>query len=372
MRRLIILFGAAILLAVVAVAPADGQSNKIKLPKPVGIHSVGTMTYEWADQQRTFSYSSHDQDQRKIVVQIWYPSTNDLKAQQASYSPLSNEFDQVVCNSQLRPGFAKGLSKCPLILVCPGRGVKHCAYTVIAESLSSRGYVVAAIGMPGIGNVSFSDGYQARPDPRFQPSRGLMSGPYEKVDEFFETPTEIGRQDLDLAVRRLRKLNEGDPSNRFINKLDLSNIGIFGHSLGGRVGGAFAAANTSVKAYISMEGIAPRRARFEGLLHMPVAMMCSSGTLPYAKQNYQTLIDGRTEQVFMIELQKFGHNSVTDLPLIDPDRFNYEIEPKLGLLTSVKVIERFFDTHLKRGNSFGESLKGLDNVIVTEFTKKNK
>ena len=259
---------------------------------------------------------------------------------------------------------------CPLVLISPGRGVDHCAYTSIAESLASNGYVVASVGMPEIGFVIFSDGYTCKPNPGFRPSRELMAGPYEKVDEFFETPTKIGKQDLEFALRQIQILNDEDPNGRFTNRIDLQNVGLFGHSLGGRIAGALAAENANIKAYISMEGIAPRQARFEGLLRMPVAMMCSSGTLPYAKENYQTLIDGRKQTVFMVELQKFGHNSVTDLPVISPGRYNYEIDPTTGLLTSVKIVNAFFDAYLANGAPFGETINGVKNVVITEYGKQ--
>ena len=122
-----------------------------------------------------------------------------------------------------------------------------------------------------------------------------------------------------------------------------------------------------------MEGIAPRRARFEGLLSMPVAMMCSSGTLPYAKDNYQTLIDGRKETVFMIELQKFGHNSVTDLPFLDPDKFGYEIDPETGLLTSNRIVTAFFDACMRATVcDFEKSIVNSENVILTVHKRPTK
>ena len=153
------------------------------------------------------------------------------------------------------------------------------------------------LGWPGIGHVTFRNGQVVNPDPSFRPSSDLMSGPYEKVDKFFEVPTEIGRKDLEFVLRQLQSLND-DPDGRFFDRIDLDNIGLFGHSLGGRIAGAHAATNIDVKAYISMEGIAPRDVRFDGLMDMPVAMMCSSGTLKYATDNYQTLVDGRANTVF--------------------------------------------------------------------------
>jgi len=79
------------------------------------------------------------------------------------------------------------------------------------------------------------------------------------------------------------------------------------------------------------------------------------------------LIDGRKETVFMIELQKFGHNSVTDFPFVTPNQFNYEIEPKTGLTTSVAIVQAFFDAYLKQGQAFREATSDLENVVVTEY-----
>jgi hypothetical protein len=95
-------------------------------------------------------------------------------------------------------------------------------------------------------------------------------------------------------------------------------------------------------------------------------MMCSSGTLPYAKDNYQMLIDGRKEEVFMIELVDFGHNSVTDFPFVTPSQFNYAIDARLGLETSVQIVRAFFDAYLGAEDGSLESTNALDNVVVTK------
>ncbi len=341
------------------------QRTPISLPQPNGPYPVGTVTYQWEDHTRTFSFSSYEGDFRQVMVQFWYPAQDDSTALLASYSPLSPDYRHVAGHSTVRPAFSNGLRANPLVLISPGRGTERFGYTTIAEALASNGYVVAAVDMPDIGYVTYPDGYIARPNPAFRPSRELMAGPYENVDEFFETPTEMGLEDLELVLRRIHQLNDDDPTGRFTERIDLSRVGIFGHSLGGRIAGALAEKQTSIKAYIAMEGIAPRRARLNGL-GMPAAMMVSSGTLPYAIDNYQTLIDGRKNTVFMVELQKFGHNSVTDFPYVTPDQFGYEIDPRVGLITSVTIVQAFFDAYLKQGSGFLESTSDLENVLVTE------
>jgi len=347
------------------------QRDSIRLPLPTGPYPVGTVTFHWEDRARTHRFSSFEDDLRQIIVQLWYPGEDDSTAVPAPYSALSADYRHVEGHSRLRTAFSKRVSTSPLVLIGPGRGVERFGYTTIAEALASNGYVVAAVDMPEIGYVIYPDGYIVKPNAEFRPSRDLMAGPYEMVDEFFEKPAEMGRLDLELALENLRQLNDEDPTGRFINKIELDNVGIFGHSLGGRIAGALAERNTNIKAYISMEGIAPRRARFNGL-DMPVAMLVSSGTLPYAKDNYQTLIDGRTNTVFLIELQTFGHNSVTDFPTVTPEQFNYEVDPRVGLVTSVAIVQAFFDAYLKRSRGFRESAGNLEHVLVTEYAGRAK
>jgi predicted dienelactone hydrolase len=228
---------------------AQSEFEPVKLLQPTGAHAVGTVTYNWADETRQFNYSSFPGDRRKIIVQVWFPAERDPEASMAPYSAVSADYQNVEANSKLSPAFSQAVSVAPLILISPGRGVERFGNTTIAEDVASHGYLVAAVDMPEIGYLIYPEGYIALPNPQFRPSRELMSGPYEKVDKFFEEPTEIGRQDLELALQNIRRLNQTDPTGRFVGKIDATKIGIFGHSLGGRIAGAFADQNENVKAY---------------------------------------------------------------------------------------------------------------------------
>ena len=345
------------------------QTDSTVLQKPSGIYPVGTVTYEWEDKTRNFSYSSYRKDKRVIPVQFWYPSVKDNNAKKAPYSALSKDYAHAASNSYLYAAFSNKIEKSPLIIISPGRGTERYGYTTIAEELASNGYVVVAIDMPEIGYVIYGNGYIVKPSSTFRPPRGMMGGPYEKVDEFFEEPTRIGVQDIEFVISNIHMLNKGDITNRFKNKIDIKNIGIFGHSLGGRIAGAYAAKNKNVKAYISMEGIPPRDVRYEGLIKTPTAMLSSSGTYHFAKDNYDALILNRNSLVYMIVLNKFGHNSVTDFPLITPSYFNYAIEPKTGLRISRSIIRNFFNEHLLNRGDFDQTLSKYNEVIHNTYNK---
>lgn len=337
--------GLAIALAISCPAQAPA------LPAPTGDRAVGTVVCHWLDGERPLQYSPFAGDRRPVVAQLWYPADAE-----AAGAP----------GARLRAAFAPGLGRCPLVLICPGRGLGRGAYSTIAADLASHGFVAAVIDMPGIGRVTLPDGFEIGPDPAFRPPPGLMAGPYERVDEFFAPPTAIGCQDLELALAELRRLDAGDPTGRFTGHVDVDSIGVFGHSLGGRIAGAFAARQPEVRAYAAMEGIAPREVRRAGLA-IPSAMLCGSGTLRYARQNYRHYIDGRRAAVFMVELQRFGHNSVTDLPLRSPARFGYDIDPRAALRTTVTLLHAFFDATLRGGADFAERCADLDGVVLTTW-----
>ena len=280
---------------------------------------------------------------------------------------LLEDYQKVSTNSYVRTSFSEEIESSNLIIISPGRGTERFLYTTIAEELASHGFVIAAVDMPQIGYVFYQDGMVIKPSSKFKPPRGMMGGPYEKVDTFFEEPTELGFKDLTFAYQKITDLNTSDPNNRFTGKINLNSIGIFGHSLGGRIAGKFAVENKNVKAYISMEGIPPREIRYEGKMNIPVAMLCSSGTWPYAKENYFSLINNRSSPVFMIELIEFGHNSVTDNPYIYPGSFNYKINAKLGLELSRNIVLNYFDSIFYNKKTFSNVLNKMQQIKFKEY-----
>jgi hypothetical protein len=347
-----------------------GQSTPVQIVKPTGQYPVGTIIYEWTDESREFNYTSHDGDKRTIIVQLWYPAKVDSKSVEAPYSALSKDYQKVKSNSFLRASFTDKTSNSKLILISPGRGTERFLYTTLIEDLASHGFVVASIDMPGIGYTIYRDGLIIKPSAEYKPPRGMMAGPYAKVDSFFEKPTEIGYNDLTFAVQKISELNDSDPNNRFMNRITVSEIGIFGHSLGGRIAGEFSARNQNVKAYISMEGIPPRPVRFQGKIKIPIVMLVSSATLPYAIKNYNTLIDNRSDIVYMIELKGFGHNSVTDNPFIYPESFNYDINSGTGLEITRKLVTDYFKSLLIDHQAYSEKIKSVQQIKLTEHARR--
>jgi dienelactone hydrolase len=325
------------------------QIDSTTLLLPTGKFSVGYSVFEKADTER---------QNRIIAFQMWMPIQ---KSQMESNQPYANSLDYKHVRISHSPNapFNRKVKNCPLVLICPGRGVEKFAYTTLAMELASHGYVVVSVDMPEIGYVIYENGQIIKPNPAFRPSRELMMGDYAKVDSFFETPVQLGKADLDFVLHTLKVAV-------LKKKINFKNIGIFGHSLGGRIAGAFAASNPDVKAFISMEGIPPRKVRYEGMT-VPMALLYSSGQPEAAMMNYRSVIERRKADVYLMELTGFGHNSLTDFVLITPSAFNYKIDPKRSLTLGRQLVLDFFNLYLKGQTS---DFKNLEGVEIQFFSKK--
>ena len=160
-----------------------------------------------------------------------------------------------------------------------------------------------------------------------------------------------------------------DPAQILTERIDLKkNIGAYGHSLGGRLCGALAAEDRRVSAFVAMEGVAPPKARRGGI--KAASLMLYSSELPedMALPNIREIYDERIAPAAILRLEGFGHNSVTDRPLLFPDSFNHEVDPKRGLVVTRDVLRTFFSAYM-RGEGFDPAdLARQAEVTIVEFS----
>ncbi len=300
------------------------------------------------------------------MAQLWYPSSV-RNGTPARYRPLGGRpYEKVRQHSIAEAPFAPLSGEAPVILVCPGRGTNRYFYTSIAEELASRGFAVLAVDIPGIGHVEFPDGRTIEPADRYRPSFELITGPYERVDEFFEPAVAIGLHHLRLALDKLAALDADDPTGLLTGRLGLRSIGAFGHSLGGRICGALVGSDARVVAFASMEGVPPRKIRQGGM--SAASLMLYSSELPedMALPNIRELYDNRRAEATILKLVGFGHNSVTDQPLISPASFNYGISALKGLEVTRHVLSHFFEAHLMHQAFSPAALASVPEVSIVE------
>lgn len=350
----------------VAFAAEQSVSVELRLPTVSGQFGVGTAIWHWAEDIQQDGNDDLQSRYRELMAQLWYP-TDSSSEPNARYRPLGGKaFEHILQNSVAAAPFAGSLQKAPVIVLCPGRGTNRYYYTSIAEDLASHGFAVLAIDMPGIGYVEFPDGRTIEPSNVYRPSFELITGPYEKVDEFFEPAVTIGLTYLKLALDRLTALNSMDANGGIAGRLDLEVMGAFGHSLGGRICGGLAGTDERFAALATMEGVPPLDARQSGM--SAASLMLYSSELPeeMALPNIRELYDNRKAEATIIRLEGFGHNSVTDRPLIFPDNFDYDVDPGRALEVTRTILSAFFQAHLASGEFDPDRLGEMSEVTVIE------
>jgi dienelactone hydrolase len=341
----------------------------VPIPAPTGPHPVGTSTWHWVDGDRLDTVTPDPSDVREVMAQGWYPTFAAAKAKFAPYAALNPNLAHISSHSLPDSLPITAEAGLPVVVICPGRGVGRHSYTSLAEDLASHGYFVLAIDSPHSGRVRYPSGRHLPPSARYKIPFETLIGPYEKVDAFFEEAARFGAGDVAFAVGELERLNRADPAHRLTGKLDLSQLAVFGHSLGGRIAGAAVAMDSRFVAYAAMEGVPPRAPRNGGL--DAAALQLVSSALPeMALPNIRELVPNRRNDVFIATLEGFGHNSATDLPLLYPEEYSYEIDPLLALQTCRKLVRRFFDEYLRRYQAVGGGLAdGIAHVRLEEFQK---
>jgi dienelactone hydrolase len=135
-------------------------------------------------------------------------------------------------------------------------------YTSLAEDLASHGYVVAGFDAPYRSFVVvFPDGRVIARAPQNNADR--VSG--SEQEHLANKLVQAWSADMSFALDQLERLNTSDPSGRFLGRLDMDRVGVFGHSLGGAEALQFCHDDPRCKAGIDVDGAPLGRVIGEGV-----------------------------------------------------------------------------------------------------------
>jgi predicted dienelactone hydrolase len=124
-------------------------------------------------------------------------------------------------------------------------------YTTLAEDLASHGYVVVGFDAPYRSfAVVFPDGRVITRAP--QNNADLVSGSAQ--EQLANKLAQAWSTDMGFALDQLERLNASDPSGRFLGRLDMQRVGVFGHSLGGATALQFCHDDSRCRAGIDVDG----------------------------------------------------------------------------------------------------------------------
>src|SRR5579863_1413874 len=217
-----------ILLVVNSQASNAGEAG-FDLPQPNGCRPVGKETVVLRDLPRG----------RDLLVTMWYPAvqgTSELEPYMdkrtadalAEEWKLKPDFQRLVrTHARLLAPIAEG-GPFPVVFLEHGSGVVPAIYTILAEGLASSGFIVVATNHPPDSLIAaFPDGHELKFTP-YWPAEGDRRTQGVAIGKFAD---EVLVADVRFVLDQIQEVNSHD--HFWHGHLDLSKIGIVGHSMGG-------------------------------------------------------------------------------------------------------------------------------------------
>ena len=258
--RLLMLLIAAI---IVAVSSLWLQSKRpLRLPPPTGPFAVGRLRYELAEPLSVDPTAPDAHRGRRLVLWIWYPAEAG-SGRPAAYVPeplrspmrarngaITNIVirDNDLVRVQARTGakVAGNGRTYPVLLFKSGLGALALDYTTLAESLASQGYVVVGSDAPHSSVLTaYADGSTV--------GRTSLGHPPADQPSAFEPLVRLWAADTRYELDALARL-DAQPAGFLAHRLDLSRVGVLGHSFGGATAAEFCREEPRCKAAADIDG----------------------------------------------------------------------------------------------------------------------
>ncbi|WP_218023239.1 alpha/beta hydrolase family protein [Nocardia altamirensis] len=371
-------------------APAATDTRaKVTLPSLTGQYPVGTTDLHVVDTRQD---PFHPGDKREIMVTVSYPalpggeraawmaprvvedidkSTSDPKFLDLPAGKVNWGGVQRQARSSAAVDRTGG--EWPVVLFSPGFGAPREIYAGLTDDLASRGYVVVSI------SHNYDSGVVEFPGGR------VVVGNPEPDDKYFATDIDARVADSRFVLDQLTRLDDGtnpDAENRqlpqgLVGALDLSKVGMFGHSFGGYAAGETMYQDRRVAAGINFDGgmsVGRVGAITEHGVDRPFMLVGADfvdkekgRTLEHS--HLQTELDPSWQQFWAnqqawkrdLHFDHAGHNSFTDLQIVLPQIADLlkpeprqqqigDIDPARSLTAQQNYLAAFFDLHLKGGD----------------------
>ena len=246
------------------------RKTETTLPAPTGSFAVGRAIYDWTDDAKLDTLAPVPGTKRELLVWIWYPSATGQSVAIDDYVPgqmraaagpaggplglLTRDVSKVHGHSTRNSDVSPQQRSYPVVIMRAGASAEVWKYSTLAEDLASHGYVVVGFDAPyRTFAVVFPDGRVMRRTPENNPELCLELGAPERarcVNKLLAAWT----GDVAFVLDRLERLNTSDASGKFTGRLDMTRVGVFGHSFGGATAAQFCHEDSRCKAGIDVDG----------------------------------------------------------------------------------------------------------------------
>ncbi|WP_169813063.1 alpha/beta hydrolase family protein [Nocardia jejuensis] len=335
LRRHILAVAAAAMAATAVTGVADASPGMpaetavtIALPAPTGPYPVGVTDWHLTDADRADPW---DQSRRReLMVQIWYPADDAGSSPLAPWLPPGGREEQRYGLAQsgvapdswtLAPSHSRsdeparvGGGQFPILLNSPGLDDTTGLNTAQAEDLASHGYIVVAVNHT---HESFAVQF---PDGRIERTMvPLDSPPSVLSDQLLPVRVADTRFVLDQLAATARHSTAGPalPPN-LPDILDVTKVGMFGHSLGGTTTAQTMHDDRRVAAGINLDGPILGSVAADGL-DRPLLMLASDTSPWFASPGWEPYWADNTGPKFPLRIAGTRHMSLTDAQVFVAD-----------------------------------------------------
>jgi dienelactone hydrolase len=281
--------------------------TEVTLPTPTGSFAVGRAIYDWTDDVALDELAPVPGTKRELLVWIWYPSAAGHSAgMMDDYLPaplraeverargalisrfLTRDLSQVHAHSIRNSDVSPQQRSYPVVIMRAGASAEVWNYSTLAEDLASHGYVVVGFDAPYRTNVVvFPDGRVMRRRPENNPELCLgVTG--QEQDRCVNKLLTAWTADIAFVLDRLERLNTSDASGKFTGRLDMSRVGVFGHSFGGATAAQFCHEDSRCMAGIDVDG-APHGSVIQAGIRRPFMFLLSDHSRESDPESLQIL-----------------------------------------------------------------------------------
>jgi predicted dienelactone hydrolase len=352
---------------------------EIALPTPTGPYGVGRTSFDWVDPSRDEPFTDDPADRRELVIWVWYPAERMSDADRATYLPgtwgalmgqaLRFDLDQISVHAVEGTPVARGEARYPVVILSPGSGFMPAVYTALAEELASHGFIVVGVNHTYNASVTvFADGRVVPAAPEAQPQPTDMNA----MRAAGEVVTQLHAADLGFVLDQLEALD--DATGPFAGRLDLSRIGVLGHSLGGAAAAELCRVDRRCAVGVNMDGLVWGEAAETGVPVAFLLLMAENQPCEEVAQLEDVTVElcAALETLFMESWQTVQetaapgswviidgsrHGSYSDAPFLPAGAEilrslvgGATIEPERMWRVTSDLLLAFFDRHL-RGNA---------------------
>jgi dienelactone hydrolase len=362
-----VIVGVAIAIAALVLSTTASTLTHLRLPDPTGSFAVGKLGSLLEDRTRPASATVPIDGPRQLRVAAWYPATQGTGTPAQYVSDLDAIADGLVASGEVSQLEASGLAliadparaaadpaidePAPVVLLSPGNAANVEFYGALAEDLASHGYVVIGIDHPfQVAAVEVGGEVAVYPgDPPLDEAAALIPA---KIDERIA--------DMRFVLDRLETDAAGLAP--LVGHLDLSRVGVMGHSNGG-IAAAGACADARVDACANIDGQlagGPFSARQDPSAPSKPLLFLTKETEIHPR--LAELFEAGGPGTFRVVIPAATHDQFTDGAMFEP-RLVPTANTADGVVAIARGFSRAFFDHELRGaprSAFGSVTAPLD------------